>query len=402
MHLIEEHQSKGWRSSQKIANRMSKSPSILVSLLALILAACGGKDPAGPGQEETVRIGFLAAGDRVTYVDAAGIAVTEANEGGGVLGMPVELVSRIEIEEGSVSVETAGRMIVEEEIVALVGPNRSSHAIAVGEVAQRHGVPMVTTSATNPDVTKAGGFVFMAAFTDMFQGQVMAQFAREELGLARVAVLTRRGEVYTEGISGFFRSVFSASGGEVVADQFYDSEETDFAEQFGSIAEAQPEALFISGFAQEIVLVTEQARAIPLQNAAGEPALFLGADSWDNPNLLGDEAAELEGSYFTTHFSPYTDEPGARRFVDRYRSLYGSAPSGGDAVSYDAVRLLLEAIARAGSLEPEAVRDQLAAIEGYAGATRIAAFNQNRHPVKSVVIMTVRDGAPQFHQQIDP
>ena len=156
-------------------------------LLALTLAGCG-EDPAAPGLAETVRIGFLAAGDRVTYVDAAGIAVAEANERGGVLGMPVELVSRSEIEEASVSVETAERMIVEDEVVALVGPNRSSHAIAVAELAQRHGLPMVTTSATNPEVTKAGDFVFMAAFTDMFQGQVMAQFAREELGLARVAV----------------------------------------------------------------------------------------------------------------------------------------------------------------------------------------------------------------------
>ena len=151
-------------------------------LLALTLAGCGGEDPAASGQAETVRIGFLAAGDRVTYVDAAGIAVTDANESGGVLGMPVELVSSIGIEETSVSVEIAERMIVEDGVVALVGPNRSSHAIAVAELAQRHGLPMVTTSATNPEVTRAGDFVFMAAFTDMFQGQVMAKFAREQLG----------------------------------------------------------------------------------------------------------------------------------------------------------------------------------------------------------------------------
>ena len=381
---------------------MSNFPLKMAILLALTLAGCGGEDPAAPGQAETVRIGFLAAGDRVTYVDAAGIAVAEANERGGVLGMPVELVSRIGIEEASVSVETAERMIAEDGVAALVGPNRSSHAIAVAELAQRRGLPMVTTSATNPEVTKAGDFVFMAAFTDVFQGQVMAQFAREELGLARVAVLTRRGEVYTEGISGFFRSVFTASGGEVAADEFYDSDETDFAGPLGRIAEARPEALFISGFAGEIALVTRQARALPLQNAAGEPALFLGADSWDNPNLLGDETAELEGSYFTTHFSPDTDEPGARRFIDKYRSLYDAAPSGGDAVSYDAARLLLEAIERAGSLEPGAVRDQLAATGNYAGATRIAGYDENRHPAKSVVIMTIRDGVGQFHRQIDP
>ena len=381
---------------------MSKLPLILIALLALILAGCGGKDPADSGRAETVRIGFLAAGDRVTYVDAAAIAVSEANESGGVLGMQVELVSRIEIAEDSVAVETAERMIVEDGVAALAGPNRSSHAIPVGEVAQRHGLPMVTTSATNPDVTKAGNFVFMAAFTDLFQGKVMAQFAREELGLARVALLTRSGEVYTEGIAGFFRSVFTAEGGEVAADEFYEGGETDFAAPLERIAEAQPEALFISGFAEDVALVTQQARALPLLNAGGEAALFLGADSWDNPNLLGNDSAELEGCFFSTHFSAQTDAPEARRFIEAYRSLYGTEPSGGDAVSYDAVRLLLRAIEGAGSLEPEAIRDQLAATRNYTGATRIASYDKDRHPDKSAVIMTVRDGVRQFHKQIDP
>ena len=121
-----------------------------------------------------------------------------------------------------------------------------------------------------------------------------------------------------------------------------------------------------------------------------------------NPNLLAHPAAELEGSFFSTHFSPDSDEPGARAFVDAYRSRYGIAPTGGDAVSYDAVRLLAQAVERAGRLDPEAIRAQLAATEDYAGATRIAGYDDNRHPSKSVVIMTIREGEKLFHRQIDP
>ena len=335
-------------------------------LPAAALPGCDrGRDAAGP--ESTVRIGFLAAGDRGSYVDAAGIAVDGINEAGGLLGRTVELVARSGMEEPEASVQAAEEMILAHEVIALVGPNRSSHAVVVGETAQRRGLPMITTSATNPDVTKAGDYIFMAAFTDLFQGGAMARFAREELGLDRVAVLTMRGEVYTEGVSEFFVAGFRGSGGTVAAEVFFDRGETDFTEVLGRLAEAEPEAVFVSGFVEEIALVTRQARALPLVDPAGEPVRFLGADAWDHPQLLAGGAEGLEGSFFSTHFSPDADSPGARAFVDAYRSRYGIPPTGGDAVSYDAVRLLAQAVERAGRLDPEAIRAQLAATEDYAG-----------------------------------
>ena len=148
--------------------------------------------------------------------------------------------------------------------------------------------------------------------------------------------------------------------------------------------------------------MTKQARALPLQNVAGEPTIFLGADAWDNPTLLDNEEAAVDGSFFSSHFSPDTDEPSARAFIDTYQALYGIEPTGGDAVSYDAVRLLLEAAERAGSLDADTIRQQLLATEQYSGATRIARYDENRHPTKSAVIMTIENGAKKFFQQVDP
>ena len=372
---------------------------------AIAFAACADKtSPSSTvdGDGAPVKIGFLVSGDRITYPNGAQIAVDEVNERGGLLGRSVELVTRINLEEAAVAVQAAETMILTDQVVALIGPNRSSHAIEVGAVAQRHGVPMITTAATNPAVTEAGDFVFMAAFTDQFQGRVMAQFAQETLGVNAAAVLTQRGEVYTEGIAEFFTAHFSGFGGAIVADEFYESGATDFAAQLTRIAAAAPEAVFLSGLPPEVALVTKQARALPLQNAAGEPTLFLGADAWDNPTLLDNEEAAVDGSFFSSHFSPDTDEPSARAFIDAYQALYGIAPTGGDAVSYDAVRLLLEAAERASSLDPDAVRRQLLATQQYAGATRIARYDENRHPTKSAVIMTIENGAKKFYQQVDP
>ena len=384
---------------------MQKSIATLcLSLLVLTFIGCDNvKRVLAPTPEPTVKIGFIVAGQRVTYPNGAEMAVTEINQQGGLFGMQVELIGHINKEAvPEVSVQLAESLIAEDEIVALIGPNRSSHAVVVGPVAQKHQIPMVTTTATNPNVTQAGDFVFMASFTDSFQGAVMAQFAKMELGISSAAIITRSGDLYTEGISEFFASNFTSLGGNVVANASFEGGTTDFTEQLTQIAEMKPDALFTAGFVQDIADITQQARAIPLQNAAGEPTVFLGADSWDSTLLFNDENAEIEGSYFSGHFSPDTNEPNARAFVDTYMSVYESTPTGGVAVSYDAVKLLFEAIERAGSLEPDAIREQLAATENYIGATNIARYNENRQPTKSAVIFTIKDGEKQFYQQIDP
>ena len=359
---------------------------------------------ATPTQEQkTLKIGFIVAGDRAPYLNGAQLAVDEINALGGIFGTPVELVSLINIEASlPLSIQTAEDMILKDNVIAIIGPNRSTHAVAVGPIAQRYNVPMITTAASNPDVTNAGDFVFMASVTDTFQGKVLAQFAIRELNITTVAILTLSGDVYTEGISEFFTLNFSKLGGEIVANELYETGTTDFTEQLTRIAATEPEAFFISSFARDIGPITQQARAIPLQNAIGNPIPFLGTDTWDNEVLLVDENAEVEGSFFTTHFSPSTDEPSARAFIDAYQSIYGEVPTGGIAVNYDAVKLLFEAIERGGSLTPEAIRDQLIATENYIGATRIRSYDENRHPTKSSVILTIKNGEKQFHKQIDP
>ena len=371
----------------------------LFAVLAMITALAG----CGSEQAGTVKVGFIVAGERPTYLRSAQLAVDEINASGGILGRPVELLSLVNREASlPLTIQTAEDMILRDGVIAIIGPNRSTHAVAVGPLVQQHGVPMVTTAASNPRVTEAGDFVFMASVTEAFQGRVMAQFARFGLGVANATTLTLRGDVYTEGISELFAANFEQQGGSVVADVFYDSGTTDFTDLLADIAAFRPDAFFISAFIPEIAAIVRQAKAIPMRNAAGEPTLLLGTDTWDSETLLVDAGADLEGSFFTTHFSPDTQEPAAQAFIAAYRAAYGAEPSGGDAVNYDAVYLLHDAIQRAGSLEPEAVREQLSATENYSGATRIARYDANRHPAKSSVILTIEDGEKRFFRQIDP
>lgn len=351
----------------------------------------------------TLKIGFMVAGDRTSYLNGAEMAVAEINANGGLLGNTVELLTYVNMDSKlQDSLSVAEKWIREDEVIALIGPNRSTHAIEVGKIAQRHKIPMVTTTASNPNVTNAGDFVFMASVTDNFQIGIMAQLARETLDITTAALITRQSDLYTEGISEFFRLSFHDLGGEIVANEFYEGDMLDFTAALTTIAETKPDALFISGFFQDVARITQQARAIPLQNLNGEPTIFLGSDSWDNDLLLTHEDAKLEGSFFPGHFSPDTDDPTAQAFVSSYQAIYHQIPTGGVGVCYDAVKIFFQAVERAQTLDADAIRQQLAETQNYAGATRIGAFNEQRHPAKSVAIFEIKNGKKQFLQQINP
>ena len=384
-------------------------------LLGFVLAGCDQLQqllaPLLSEDDETIKIGFIyTTPNRINSRYGAELATNELNEEGGVRGTPIELIAhgiptqRLISENISDTEYVAGiaeELITGEGVTAIAGPNRSTHAVIVGEIAQRHGIPMITTGATNPSVTAAGDFVFMAAFTDDFQGKVMAQFAVQDLEAKSAAVLTHAGDVYSEGLSKTFIANFTAYGGEVVAEQFYMAGDTDFTAQLTTIAEAVPDVIFSTGFIPEVPLAVRQAR-----DEIGITATFLGGDSWDNPALLPEGGAAVDGSFFSSPFSVKAD-PGdlgedAHQFVSAYTGMFNEVPDGGAALAYDAIRLLVQAMRRASDLTPTVIRDQIAATDNYSGATLIQGYDKNRHTAKSAAINRIVDGEVQFYKLIQP
>ena len=367
--------------------------------------------PLPSEDDETIRIGFIyTTPNRINSRYGAELAVNQLNEEGGVRSVPIELIphgiptQRLLSENISVTdyvAEIAEELITEERVTAIAGPNRSTHAVIVGEIAQRHGIPMVTTGATNPSVTAAGDFVFMAAFTDDFQGKVMAQFAVEELEAQTAAVLTHTGDVYSEGLSQTFIDNFTAYSGEIVAEQSYMAGDTEFAAQLTAIADAAPDVVFSTGFIPEVPLAVRQAR-----EEIGITATFLGGDSWDNPALIPEAGTAVDGSFFSSPFSVKADPSDlgedAQRFISAYTRMFNEVPDGGAALGYDAVRLLVQAMRRAPDLTPTAIRNQIAATKNYSGATLISGYDENRHTSKSAAINRVVGGEVQFYKLIHP
>jgi branched-chain amino acid transport system substrate-binding protein len=382
-------------------------------MLAVLLALSIGLSCAGCRRQdahvvevpppERVRVGaFMSlSGDTAQYgisaLNGIRMAVDEANAAGGLKGQRVDLVVR---DTRSDAVETGlvvERLAREERVHALLGEVVSSRSLVAARVAQREQVPMLTPSATSPEVTAVGNYVFRSCYMDTFQGVALARFAISSLGALRAALLVDRDQRYSTELARLIREDFERRGGAVVAVQEYPGGESDFSVQLAEVGAAQPDVLFVPGYYSEVGLIARQARALGLN------VPLVGGDGWDSPRLtqIGGEA--LAGGLFTTHFSAEDPDPQVQRFVADYRRLYGSAPDSFSATAYDATRIVLAAIERAPTLERAAVRDSLAATRDFPGVTGAVTFNSERNAVKPIVVVRIgNDGRQTVEAHITP
>jgi branched-chain amino acid transport system substrate-binding protein len=365
---------------------MTRIPRAAGFLLALALAA------QGRGAQDPVRIGFFMS---ITGRDAR-VAVDELNAAGGVLGRPVELVVEDNRSLAGESATAVKKLISRDGVVALVGECSSSRTLEAAPIAQESGIPLVSPASTSPKVTQAGDAIFRVCFTDSFQGQVMATFARRRLGLSRAALLVDATAPYSVGLAEYFEKTFTELGGTIVASQKYSGAESDFRAQLTAIRAAHPDALFLPGYYVAAGLVARQAREL------GLGATLLGGDGFEAPQLLEIGGDALNGAYYSTHFAAENPGPASRVFTEEFRRRYGSVPNGLSAITYDAVRLVADAARRAGTTERRALRRAIAQTRDFPGATGLTTINASRDADKDAMIITVRDGRLSFVETIRP
>ena len=345
--------------------------------------------------DEKVRVGVIMSltGDTAQYglsaLNGARMAVEEANAAGGVAGRRVELIPQDTRSDGVETEVVVHRLAREYNVHALVGEIVSSRSLAAARAAQAEGLPMLTPSATSPEVTAQGDFIFRSCYTDAFQGAAMARFAAVTLGARRAALLVAADQRYSQELAAFIRDAFAKHGGEIVAVQEYREGAADFSAQLLELSASRPDVVFVPGYYLEAGLLARQARALGLE------APFVGGDGWDSPRLYEIGGQALAGDFFSTHFSAEDTDPQVQRFVADYRRLFGSAPDSFAATTYDAARIMLGAIERAPSLDRRAIRDALAATRDFPGVTGSVTFNEERNAVKPVVVVRIGENGKQ-------
>ena len=375
----------------------------LVAVLSVgglsLLSACGGEKAPGA---EGIQVGFFGAltGPTATFAlsgkNGSTLAADQINAAGGVLGKRIEFVVEDDRGEASEAASAVSKLITRDHVVALIGENASSRTLAAAPIAQSYGVPIISPSSTNVEVTKKGDYIFRVCFIDSYQGGVLSSFAFHTLNARSAAMLVDARNDYSVGLAAAFREGFEKEGGRVVGELKYAEGDSDFSAQLTAIGALHPDVLVIPGYYTDAGLVARQAKSL------GVGATLLGADGWDSPKLAEIGGSAIEGAYFSNHYSVDDPSPAVRRFVDAYHKRYGADPDSIAALSYDAVRLLADAIRRAGSTEGKRVRDALAETKDFEGVTGRITMDADRNPIKPAVILKVEGGRFRFVTSVAP
>lgn len=325
------------------------------------------------------------------------LAVEEINAAGGILGRPVELVTEDNQSRPGDSATTTKKLIARDHVVAVLNGGTSTQCLESGPVCQKAKIPLVATTATNPQVTVIGDYVFRTCFIDAFQGAVLARFARTTLHAQRVALLTSVSSTFSVGLSNVFRPAFTALGGTIVGEQKYAEGDKDFRAQLTAIRALHPDAVAAMGYYTEGALICRQARELGLN------CPLISGDGWEAPELIEIGGAAVNGTYYSAHYSSESTAPEVQAFVKKYRAKYdGETPDSLAPLAYDALRILTAAITRAGTTEGSKLRDALAATKDFPGVTGRTTIDDHRNAAKSAVIIAVEDGKFRFVETLAP
>lgn len=372
-----------------------------------------GEQPAGEqpsaGAGETVKIGvnYELSGDVATYGSNTrnGIimAFEEINAKGGVLGgLKIEPVVLDNKSVDAEATSVATRLIARDKVVAHIGPATTGATLAASPVATDNKVPLLTTSATAPNVTvdangKVKDYIFRICFIDPPQAIVGAEFIYNDLNGRKVAVYYDNGNDYSKGLYNVFKKHFADLGGQVVSEEGYVETDNEFRPTLTKFKEANVDAVYLPGYYQKAALIVSQAREIGLD------VPFIGADGWDSPDLVKIAGADkLNKTFFTNHYSSQDTDPKVQKFVNDFTTKYGDAPDSFAALGYDAGYLIADAINRAGKAEPQAIRDALEATKDFEAVTGTMSFDELHNPIKEIAIIEMVDGKQVLKTKIAP
>jgi branched-chain amino acid transport system substrate-binding protein len=375
---------------------------LLLSICILLLLA-GAVFAAEP-----IRIGYIATltGEGSTWGqherDGALMAVKEINAAGGLLGRPVELIVYDVRGRPEDAVNAVRRLIQENRVVAIGGSNWSSIQLAISPIVNEAQIPVMGTATTNPAVTvnpntgEVVPFMFRMAYTDPYQGKVMADYLIKRLERTRIAIIGDVGDPYSEGLSEFIRNRSDELGIEHRTFGFR-AGDVDFRAQLTEARDWGADSLAMTMFYKEMGLVMSQAVEL------GWNPTFIGGDGF-SPSLFEIAGPAAEGSYWV--YAMNMEDEGFQRVVAKFIEEYGRVPTEPANViyAYDVISVFADAITRAGVAEGPAIRDAIATTVGL----QLAHFKYTVDPAthnplnKPAAIMRARNNDLEFLEMWEP
>ncbi|MBK3496651.1 ABC transporter substrate-binding protein [Viridibacillus sp. YIM B01967] len=398
-------------------NKLKRFASVFLasSLIVGALAGCGSKgeesggSSSGGKDSNEIKIGMNLelSGSVASYgssiATGADLAIKEINDAGGIDGkkiVPVKIDNKSDAAEATTA---AIKLATKEKVVAQIGPAVSGATVATVQIANQQKMPVVSPSGTAPNITineagKLNEYAFRTCFIDPFQGQIAAHFALNELKAKKVAIYADNASDYAKGLASAFEKVIEDNGGKVVAKEAYVAKDTDFRSTLTRVKSAKPDFVFIPGYYEEVGLIVKQARELGIE------VPLMGADGWDSPKLVDLAGAKaLNNTYITNHYSSEDPDVKIQDFVKAFKTANSDkAPDAFNALGYDSVYWIKDAIERAGSTDSEAVKDALASTKNLTLITGNFSVDKDHNPVKTATVLEYKDGKQVFNSKVNP
>ncbi|CAN5331147.1 ABC transporter substrate-binding protein [soil metagenome] len=358
----------------------------LPPLLVLLVFGSACRE-LGPRAEEPILFGLAAPLDE-SYGEStrlgAELAVNQINAGDGIDGRPLGLKPVNDYADRERAIPASQELVSDPRVVAVVGHVNSSTTVAAARSYQGR-VPAIATSATSPQISTLGPWIFRIASSDSANGIALARFATRIS--ERPAILYANDE-YGRGLATSFAAGLRAEGSSPIASDPYTEESPRFQPYLERMQRRGVDLIFLAG------LETGAAEAIRAARALGLDVRFIGGDGVEG---LRDRGGDFGGTYVGLLFHPDAN-PRAREFAAAYRAAYGREPDSFAATAYDAVMLLARAAEQVGP-DPAQIRDYLDAVgrpggsPAFAGVTGEIRFDESGDPLeKTFDVGVIGDG----------
>lgn len=374
---------------------------LTLAMLTMGLVGCGnGQGSSGDSDEIVIGAIGPLSGAASTYGESvkngAQIFLDKINANGGIDGKQVVLKFEDDEADPTKAISAYDKLVNQDGVKFLLGPVTSGAANAVGPNATADGIPMITPSGTETNLTTTGGeYVYRTCYIDATQGEVIAKYSSENLGAKTMAVLYNKDSDYSTGIAEAAKAQFEANGGKVVEYVSYNEGDKDFSAQLTNIKSSNPDVLVLPDYYSVVPVIADQARKIGINSQ------LIGGDGWDSPELVKIGGDAVEGGLFVNHYSPDDSDAEVQEFVNAYKEKYGQTPDAFAALSYSTLQLFAEAITKAGSTDGEAVIEALKNIDVNTISGNIK-FDENRNPQKSVSIIKIENGEAKLETKVNP
>lgn len=373
------------------------SALMATAVMGSVLAGCSKSS----ANSDTINIGAIGplTGPASTYgqsvKNGAELYLEQVNADGGIDGKKLSLLFEDDEANADKAIQAFNKLVDNDKVPVILGAVTSGATNAVAPQATSRSIPMLTPTATEPNITKNGGeFVFRGCFVDSFQGVALADYATSKLSKKTAAVLYNKDSDYSKGIADAFKKEFESKGGKVTEFLTYNEGDKDFNAQLTKIKGTNSDVLVLPDYYTQVGTVAKQARDMGIQSQ------LLGGDGWESEELTKLGGTAVNGALYLNHYYSGDSSSVVADFVKAYKAKYNAEPDAFAALAYDSTKVIVEAIKSAGT-DPVAIKDALAKTK-LDGVTGNITFGSDRSAVKGASIIKVNGDKKELVDKVNP